>query len=245
VGAILPEAPAERRPDSNRVLDALPQKSLLRLQRHLHPTELRPFELIHAAGAIGEHVYFIDRGLVSLVKTMSGGDVVEVGTIGIEGVVGLGFALGLRRAVVDAVVQLPGVARRIAAATLREEMAQVDALRHLLLGYTEAALDQLAQTAACNRLHSLEERCSRWLLVAHDNAGSDRFHITHERLALLLGVQRPGLSITAHGLQDAGLIHYHNGEMEILDRAGLEARACECYRTVQARFDQLPGPTSR
>ena len=232
----------ERGPASNRLLRALPKDSLHRLQRRLEPVELDRRELVHAAGAPVEHVYFIDTGLVSLVRAMSDGRLVEVGAVGIEGIAGHSAAIGLRRAPVDAVVQLPVVARRISPVALREEMARDDALRDLVLGYTEAAYGQLAQTAACNRLHTLEERCSRWLLIAHDNARTDRFHLTHEHLALLLGVQRPGLSITAHALQSAGLIHYHNGEMEILDRSGLETASCECYRAVQANFDQLLGP---
>lgn len=236
------ERPVERGPASNRLLKALPKESLHRLQRRLEPVELDRRELLHAAGAPVEHVYFIDCGLVSMVRAMSDGRLVEVGAVGIEGIAGHSAALGLRRAVADTVVQLPITARRISPIVLREEMARDEALRELVLGYTEAALGQLAQTAACNRLHTLEERCSRWLLIAHDNARTDRFRLTHEHLALLLGVQRPGLSITAHALQDAGLIHYHNGEMEILDRSGLETSACECYRAVQSQFDRLLGP---
>ena len=226
----------------NRLLLALPDESQERLWPKLEPVELTRRELIYVTGAQIEHVYFIDQGLVSLMKTMSDGRVVEVGAVGTEGVVCLGGALGLRTAILESVVQVPGVARRITIGAFGEATERDKALRGLMRRYTEVALSQLSQSAACNRLHSLEERFCRWLLTAHDNAGTDSFRMTHEFLALMLGVQRPGLSITAHALQEQGLIHYHNGEMSVRNRQGLEATSCECYRSIRRQVDLLLGP---
>ncbi len=227
---------------SNRLLRALPSDSRQRLWQRMERVELVRREPIYAAGAPVEHVYFLDRGLVSLVKSMSDGRIVEVGAVGVEGLVCLGAALGLKSAVLESVVQIPGQALRIPTGVFREQQERDHALRDLMQRYIEIAIGQLAQSAACNRLHTLEERCCRWLLIAHDNVGPDSFRLTHEFLALMLGVQRPGLSITAHALQAKGLIHYHNGEMTVLDRSGLESAACECYRTVRRQIDLLLGP---
>jgi CRP-like cAMP-binding protein len=118
-------------------------------------------------------------------------------------------------------------------------MAQSEAARELLQRFVQTIVTQLAQTAACNRLHSLLERCCRWLLIAHDSARSDSFSLTHEFLAMILGVQRAGISIAAHKLQEAGVIHYHRGHITIANRQGLEATACECYERIRAQYDQL------
>jgi CRP-like cAMP-binding protein len=170
---------------------------------------------------------------------MRDGRAVEVGSVGPEGAVCLSAVLALDTAATEAVVLLPGAALRLPSTALREAAERDLALDRLLRGYAACALAQITQTAACNRLHSLNERCIRWLLVAHDNAGDESFPITHEGLATILGVQRPGVSLAARALQDAGLISYRNGRVRVTDRARLEAGACECYRTVRRRFDAL------
>ena len=161
MGAILAELPqAGGHPACNRLLGALPPESLHRLQPRLELVELKRRVALHHAGAPVEHVYFIDSGMVSLVRAMRDGRIVEVASVGVEGLAGWVAVLGVKRAVADAVVQLPVVARRLSVAALREEMARNEVLRDLLQSYTEAALLQLAQTAACNRLHTLAERCT-------------------------------------------------------------------------------------
>jgi CRP-like cAMP-binding protein len=231
----------EREPHrwANRLLAALPADSRDRLGPHLESIELERGQVLHAAGALIEDVYFIERGLVSLVKTMSDGRVVEVGTIGIDGMIGLSALIGIDRVLVDVVVQAAGIAWRVRAALIAEEMAQSCRFRNLLLRYGHALLLQIMQTAACNSLHSIDERCCRWLLIAHDSARTDSFPLTHEFLAMLLGVQRAGVSVAASALQKAGVIEYRYGRVTIVDRRGLEARACECYGAIRTSLDHL------
>jgi len=191
---------------ANRLLATLTADGRARLGPHLELKELERGEVIHAAGARIEHVYFVEQGLVSLVKTMSDGLAVEVGTIGIEGIIGLPALIGIDRVLVDVVVQAPVIALRARPALVGEEMARSNRFRNLVLRYGHALLLQFIQTAACNSLHSIEERCCRWLLVAHDSARTDSFPLTHEFLAMLLGVQRAGVSVAASALQKGGVI---------------------------------------
>jgi len=223
----------------NRLLAALSADSRDRLAPHLEPIELERGQVLHAADAVIEHIYFIEQGLVSLVKTMSDGLVVEVGTIGVEGMVGVSSLVGINRALVDVVVQAPGAALRVRPGVIGEEMAASQRFRDLILRYGHALLMQFFQMAACNSLHSIEQRCCRWLLIAHDSAPTGSFPLTHEFLAMLLGVQRAGVSVAASALQKAGVIEYHYGRVTIVDRHGLEARACECYEAIRAALDRL------
>lgn len=226
----------------NRFLGALQPESLARLRPHLELVELLRRQVIYSPGEEANAVYFIDRGYVSLVKSMRDGRLVEVGGVGVEGAVCLSGLLGLRQTVLEALVQIPGCAWRIKSAALREEAARDPALIDLIRRYAAISLGQLAQNSACNRLHSLDQRCCRWLLTAQESSGGDTFQLTHEVLALMLGVQRPGVSITARALQDAGLIQYQNGRVTVTDRSGLEAGACECYATMNAQFADLFKP---
>jgi len=155
--------------------------------------------------------------------------------------VGLPLILGVDRATVGAMVQLEGTALRINSAILRQAFNESEALRTRLLRYMQALHAQVSQTAVCNGRHTLEERLARWLLMEHDRAESDQFAMTHEFMALMLGVRRSGVTVTAGTLKQAGLINYRNGQMTILDRPGLEAAACECYSIVQQQFEQLLG----
>jgi len=231
---------------SNILLRSMPQALFRRLRPHLEPVALERGALIYRADGPVEHLYFVDRGLVSLVMTMQDGRTVEIGVVGIEGVTGVGVLFGVDTAVLETVVQIPGAAYRIGRAVAREAIAGSEALRGLLQRYAHFVIGQLAQTAACNRLHSLEERCCRWLLIAHDSARSDDFLLTHEFLAMMLGAQRPGVSLAASILQRAGLIRYTRGHVTITDRPGLEAAACECYGAMRAQLRHFVGePTSR
>jgi CRP-like cAMP-binding protein len=170
---------------------------------------------------------------------MQDGRTVEIGAIGIEGVTGWNTLFGVEQAVLDSVVQIPGSALRINQATLRQQVAEHEALRDLLMRYAQFGIAALSQSAACNRLHSIEERCCRWLLVAHDSARSDTFPLTHEFLATMLGVHRTTVSLIASALQRAGMIRYSRGRLRIIGRAGIEAMACECYSAMRRELDWL------
>jgi CRP-like cAMP-binding protein len=192
-------------------------------------------------------LYFVNRGLISLIKDMKDGRSVQIGAVGIEGFLAM-FALyddGFKNAIVDSVVEIPTNALGIKRKVLQSEMTRHDALREAVHKYHYLIVCQLAQNAACNRLHSLKERCCRWLLVACDSALAANFTLTHEFLAMLLGAQRPSVSTVTATLQRAGLIRYAHGHVTITDRAGVEKKACECYRTVRVQTDHLFGPSHR
>jgi len=226
----------------NRILLAVPPATRGELLRHCTAFDLPSGYVIYPAGAAVEDVYFINRGLVALIKTMQDGRTVEVGAVGAEGFIGV-FALhGFDNSPVDYVIEVPTQALRIGRNAFRDLAAQYGELGELVQAYRRLAVNQLMQIAACNRLHSLEQRCCHWLLVAHDNAMAESFSLTHEFLASLLGVQRPSISMTANGLQKNGLIRYCHGRLTVLDRGAIEAAACECYRSVKRQIDQVFGP---
>jgi len=227
---------------NNRILLALPPATLQRIRPALESVETVRGQPIEHIDRRVEHIYFVNRGLISLVKTMRDGRTVEIGAVGIEGVTDPMALFGIDRAALEIIVQIPGNALRIRVATLRAAMREDPVLQRLLPAYARFAFIQLAQTAACNRLHFLEERCCRWLLTAHDSALSDHFPLTHEFLAMMLGVQRSGVSIAANSLKKAGLIQYTHGVITISDRRGLENAACECYRTILSELDALFTP---
>jgi CRP-like cAMP-binding protein len=219
----------------NRLLDALPPQSIERLQPHLEP-----FELV-LAGPVppAEHVYFPISGLISMVATMKDGASAETGMVGREGMYSVSAILSDDTPFQSATVQLPGRALRLKTRLLREEMQAAGALQKLLLRYTQATLSAVSQSAACYRLHLLEQRCARWLLACRDRADADTFPMTHEFLALMLGVRRPGVTLAVRALQENGLITYNHGTMTVLDRQGLEAVACECYRVIHDELDRV------
>jgi CRP-like cAMP-binding protein len=224
---------------SNRLLSALPVSVQQRLARHLEPTELVKDQFIYHPDMPIETSYFLTRGLVALVKTMRDGRTVEIGAIGIEGVTGPDVLFGIPNALLECRVRVPGTAMRIPSELLRREVERSEPVRIMMARFVKAIFSQIAQTAACNRLHSMEQRCSRWLLTAHDSAGSDTFSITHEFLAMLLGVQRSGLTLRIRALQDSALVRCGRGRITILDRTGLSARSCECYGVIRGEVDQI------
>jgi CRP-like cAMP-binding protein len=172
---------------------------------------------------------------------MEDGRAVEVAAVGAEGMLGVLSVFGTSRVLADYVVEIPTVARRIGLADLHCEMAKHFLLNGLIARFLSLLAEQFTQVSACNRLHSLEQRCCAWLLIAHDNVLSDHFQLTHEFMALLLGVQRPSVSMTANRLQRRGLIRYSHGHVTILNRAALEDTACECYRTRRQQIEQAFG----
>jgi CRP-like cAMP-binding protein len=224
---------------ANRILLALPPVAFKNIRPELEIVELVRGETLYHVDAPINHLYFVDRGLISLVKTMQDGRTVEIGAVGLEGVTGSEALFGIKSAMLESIVQIPGTAFRVGSTFMRKEMARSEALRILIQKYAHFAVGHLAQTAACNRLHCLEERCCRWLLIAHDSARSDTFPLTHEFLAMMLGVQRTGVSLTANILQRAGLIRYSHGIITVTDRPALEATACECYAAIHAQLKRL------
>jgi CRP-like cAMP-binding protein len=223
----------------NRLLLAMPSETVERLRPALRPATLFAGQTISRVSVPAEHIYFVNAGFVSIVKTMADGREVEVGGAGAEGVVSPGALFGFQTGVFDARVQLPGSAFQIPREALRRETADDPALRRLMLAYSHFLLANIGQTAACNRLHSVEERCCRWLLIAQDNTRSDQFTLTHESLAMMLGTQRAGVSMVARTLKLDGVIDYSRGVVSILDRAGLSEAACECYRASRDDFDRI------
>jgi CRP-like cAMP-binding protein len=226
---------------ANRLLGLLPPKDYRRLRPHLRRVPLNYRQSLYRANKPLGYVYFIETGVGSLVNTMANGDAAEVGTIGNEGVVGLPLLLGDDRAPTSVYVQVPGTGLRMTAAALRKELARSASMRAVMLRYVHAVFNQVAQSAACNQFHSIEQRCARWLLMTHDRMHSDEFLLTQEFLAMMLGVQRTGVSVAASALQRAGLIRYSRGIVTMLDRRGLQRRACECYVVSKREFDRLLG----
>ena len=225
----------------NRILTALPSADFKRLAASLTSVTLTLKQnLLEAEEPIGA-AYFIETGMISYLNYLEGGEAQEIGLIGSEGMIGLPLILGVDQAPFGAMVQMEGTALRLSPTALRQAFNESETLRTRLLRYMQALHIQVSQTAACNNHHSLEERLTRWLLMAHDRAGDDRFPMTHEFMSMMLGVRRAGVTVTAGALKNAGLIHYTNGHITVLDRPSLEAMACECYGNVQRQFDQLLG----
>ena len=223
----------------NRILRALPAATSARLLAALEPVELASGQVIYRPGAPIDYSYFITSGLVSLVKTMRDGRTVEIGAIGVEGVTGPDALFGIPNAMLECIVRVPGTALRIRPDAMRREMERCPVLSTLLAHFVQAVIGQISQTAACNRLHSLEQRCSRWLLIAHDSALSESFHLTHEFLAMLLGAQRAGVSLKVNAMQRRGLLSYRRGTMTVLDRQGLLNASCECYVAIRNQLDEI------
>jgi CRP-like cAMP-binding protein len=233
------EAPA------NRLLGLLPAKDYRRLHRHLQRIPLTYRQSLYRARQPLGFVYFIETGVGSLVNTMANGEAAEVGTIGNEGMVGLPLLLGDDRAPTSVYVQVPGAGLRMTAAQFHRELARSASMQTVMLRYAHALFNQVAQSAACNHFHSLQQRCCRWMLMTHDRMKSDEFLLTQEFLAMMLGVQRTGVSAAATALRRAGLIRYRRGVVTILDRPGLRRHACECYGVSKREFDRLLGTPPR
>jgi CRP-like cAMP-binding protein len=231
--------PVERSERRNDLLAALPADEYDALRPQLEDFTLTTKQELQAANAPVEHVYFVHWGVVSIVTELEERAAVEVATIGPEGVVGLPAFLGADRMPSRAFVQVPGEASRMDADAFRRALERNPNLNRLLLRYTLALVNQLAQASACNRIHPVEQRLARWLLMTNDRVRQQTFPLTQEFMGQMLGVQRPTVSITASMLQRAGLISYVRGIVTIVDRAGLEAASCACYRVIQSEFERL------
>jgi len=226
---------------SNRVLNSLARSEYEHLSQHLERVRLSQGEVLCQPEEPVTHVYFPNRGVVSLVSVFEGGGMVEVGMVGNEGVFGVCAFLGSLTTPLLAQVQLPGEGFRMRADVLKREFAKGGLLQDMLLRYTQAFITQVAQTAACNRAHPIAGRLAKWLLMCQDRAHSKDLELTHEFIATMLGIRRAGVTEAAYQLRDAGLIHYRRGHVTITDRAGLEAESCECYPLVKREFERLVG----
>jgi CRP-like cAMP-binding protein len=225
---------------SNLILSALPTQAYERLASHLEYADLPLGKVLYDPEEPIRHAYFPLRGAVSIVTVLRDGGSVEAGVIGNEGMVGFPIVLGTR---VEfnrrAQVQLAGSGLKLKAGALQEEFRKGEQLRDLLLSYLHAFITQISQTAACNRMHRLEERLARWLLACQDRLSSDELELTQEFIAEMLGVRRAGVSVAATQLEERGLIGHKRGRIQIIDRPGLEATSCECYGIVRREYERL------
>ena len=225
-------------PPGNRILQGVPARERNRLLATMDVVKLPTKTVIFEPGAPIEAVLFPISGVISLVTPLLDGSIVEVATIGNEGIVGVPHLTG-EAVTVRAISQVAGESLRMPAATFLAEWERSGSLRDVVQDYVSALFAQIAQAAGCNRLHSNEERLSRWLLMSHDRVGVDEFDITHEFLGEMLGSRRATVTLSAGVLQAAGFIHYHRGRVTIVDREGLEGVACECYHVIKAAHDRV------
>jgi CRP-like cAMP-binding protein len=228
-------------PMKNKLLAALPREDYQRILPHLGGVSFKLGQVVNESGAQMEHIYFPTTAIISLLYLMENGSSAEMGIAGNEGLVGVALFMGGNTMPNRAVVQSAGGAVRMKSQVLREEFARGGAFQRLLLRYTQALLTQMSQTAVCNRLHAIEQQLCRWLLLSHDRLTSDELVMTQELIANMLGVRREGVTGAAGRLQEQGLISYVRGRINILDRRGLEASVCECYKVVKDEYDRLLG----
>jgi CRP-like cAMP-binding protein len=226
-------------PLGNRLLAALPADIYRRLLPQLEKITLKLRQVLYEEGDVINYVYFPNQALISLVSKMKNGTSAEVGMVGSEGMVSTAVLMGGKTMPYQAIVQGSNGAMKMTAAALKEEFDRGGPLQTLLLRYTHALHIQVAQTAACNRLHSLDERLARWLLMTQDRTQSDTLELTQEFLSTMLGVERSGVTLAAITLQGEGLIKYSRGKITVLDRPRLERASCECYGRVKIVFDEL------
>jgi CRP-like cAMP-binding protein len=230
-------------PRQNHLLNALPAVEFARLEPHLKLVPMPLGTVLYESGIVLNHLYFPSTSIVSLLYVLADGASAEIAVVGNEGVIGVSLFMGGETTPSRAVVQSAGHAYRLPGQLLKEEFNRAGAMQHLLLRYTQALITQMAQTAVCNRHHSLDQQLCRWLLLSLDRLASNQLVMTQELIANMLGVRREGVTEAAGLLQDAGLIQYKRGHITVIDRAGLEARTCECYAVVKKESDRLlPAP---
>ncbi len=232
-------------PPTNRVMEALPADVRRRWQPFLERVELPSNFVLHDSGQVVKFVYFPTTAMISLIFVTREGESMEVALVGREGMVGVEVLLGGGSTPYSALVGTPGEALRVPAWVIREEMSRLGPAPKLMLRYALALTSQVAQTAVCNRHHSVYQRFCRWLLVHLDGIEGDEVVATHEQISQALGSRREGVTEAAHRLQRLGVIWYSRGRIRVLDREGLERQACECHEVVQSEFARLlPKPPS-
>jgi CRP-like cAMP-binding protein len=232
-------APATHSPHQNHLLDALPASDYERLLPHLELVPMRLGDVLYESGVQLRYVYFPTTAILSLLYVMEDGASAEIAIVGNEGILGISLFMGGETTPSRAVVQSAGHAFRLKADLLKTEFGRFGPTMHLLLRYTQALITQMAQTAVCNRHHSVDQQLCRWLLLSLDRLQTNELSMTQELIANMLGVRREGVTEAAGKLQDAGLISYKRGQITVLDRPRLEARSCECYQVVKTEFDRL------
>ncbi len=225
-------------PRTNLLLAALPAAEWRRWQPLLEPVEMPLGQVLYESGSTLSHVYFPTTAIVSLLYVMENGSSAEIAVVGNDGLVGISLFMGGESTPSRAVVQSAGQGLRLTSEVIKDEFKRAPVL-HLLLRYTQALITQMAQTAVCNRHHSLDQQLCRWLLLSLDRLQGDELVMTQELIANMLGVRREGVTEGALKLQEAGLIRYARGRIKVLDRPGLERRTCECYAVVKKEYDRL------
>jgi CRP-like cAMP-binding protein len=232
-----PPMTTDSRP-GNKILGALPQEEFDRLRPKLREESFNVGTIVYQPEEAIESIYFINRGIVSWLATLEDGNTVEAGVIGPEGLAGVSALLGAKSTPNQGLAQSDVEASRIATRDLIGEFRQNGELNRLILRFVHSMFTQVAQTAACNRLHTLDQRLARWLLMSHDRSDRDGLPLTQEFLSRMLGVRRAGVSVSANSLRQNGLIDYRRGDIQIIDRRGLEAASCECYQIVKDEYEQ-------
>ncbi|WP_168016804.1 helix-turn-helix domain-containing protein [Halomonas salinarum] len=223
----------------NALLGLLPEEELNRLWPHFERVTLTLGQSLCESGQHMNHVYFPLDSIISLLCVMEDGASTEIAVVGYEGVVGISLFMGGETTPSRAIVQSAGQALRLKGGMIKDEFYRAGPMQRLLLRYTQALLTQMAQTAVCNRHHNLDQQLCRWLLLSIDRLPSNELIMTQELIANMLGVRREGVTESAGKLQRAGLISYHRGRINVLDRPGLEERVCECYSVVKEEYDRL------
>src|SRR5579871_327342 len=233
---------AAANPRENQLIDALPAADYKRWQRSLEPVDLPLGDVLYEAGGVLKHVYFPTTAIISLLYVMANGASAEIAVVGKEGLVGISIFMGGESTPSRGLVQSAGSGFRIKADIIKQEFARSGPVLHLFLRYTQALITQMAQTAVCNRHHSLDQQLCRWLLLSLDRLNGPELVMTQELIANMLGVRREGVTEGALKLQKACLIRYSRGRIRVLDRPGLSARSCECYEVVKKEYDRLLPP---
>ncbi|CAN5710833.1 Crp/Fnr family transcriptional regulator [soil metagenome] len=226
-------------PLKNRLLDALPEADLGRWLEYLEPIALPLGLVLYEPGDTQTHVYFPTTSIVSLLYVMENGASAEIAVVGNEGLVGISLFMGGESTSSRAVVQSGGHGFRLKASAMKSEFDRGGAVLHLVLRYTQALISQMAQTAVCNRHHSLDQQLCRWLLLSLDRLEGAELVMTQELIANMLGVRREGVTTGARKLQKLGLIRYARGHITVLNRSGIEERTCECYEVVRREYERL------
>jgi CRP-like cAMP-binding protein len=234
-----PRRALPRSPRGNRLLAALPDEDYSRLAPLLLEVEMPLGWAVYESGVVMRYVYFPTTSIVSLLYVMKNGATAQIAVTGNEGLVGVSILMGGHSTPSRALVQSPGEAYRIGAAELMREFARCGALQHLGLRYTQALITQMAQTAACNRHHSIEQQLARWLLLTLDRLNAPEVDMTHELISNMLGIRREGVTLAVRKLRALGLIEYERGRIAVPDRSALEAHVCACYWVVRREYDRL------